>query len=342
MGMRKLAVIVLAAVLLMAGAIGISMKLTEQRQMEMDVADIPKKADGQPETGATHTFGNMENTPLYYDDEKKLLLPLRNVTEGLGGSVQWERELRRAEVSCMGRVLALFPGRKDATLNGYAITLPEAAEMINGCLYINSGILTDYFNVAVAWNSDNRQVTLKTSDLPVPSVAACLTESGKDGRAYAVETPVIIGLNDGKFEKNLNESLAGELRALGEGYLEAAEDAEGTLCLRMETGLVTADFISLLWDGEKDGAPFMYAKNIDLKGQKASALTDLLAASSVEAVEKAMGGRWQDGGFYLSETGGLVLLEERQEGGTGAYIWPEGQELRWKRDFRALAGQAPL
>ena len=43
--------------------------------------------------------GPMENIPLYYDETEKLLLPLRNVMEGLGGSVAWNKETKMTEVS---------------------------------------------------------------------------------------------------------------------------------------------------------------------------------------------------------------------------------------------------
>ena len=51
MSMKKLAAIVFAGAILMAGAMGISMKLTQQRELEMEVADVPKTVTGQPETG---------------------------------------------------------------------------------------------------------------------------------------------------------------------------------------------------------------------------------------------------------------------------------------------------
>lgn len=337
--MKKLAAIIFAAVILMAGAMGISMKLTQQREVEMGVADVPKTEEEQPQTGEARTFGDMENIPLYYDDEKKLLLPLRNAAEGLGGSVAWERESRQAAVSCLGRVLTLFPGEETATLNGYEITLPEPAEMINGYLYIDSRRLSEYFSADVLWNNENRQVTLKTGDPTTPAVAVRRMEGKKGGRAYTLETPVIVGLNDGNFEKSLNSTLAEEVRALGAEYLEAAEDAEGMFQLKAGADFMTKDFISLRWDGEKDGLPFCYAKNIDLKGQREAALSDLLTAESLEKIASALGDSWQDGGFCLSDTEGLLLLIEDGNGGTRPYAWPEGEQLRWKGSFRELAGK---
>lgn len=337
MSMKKLAAIVFAGAILMAGAMGISMKLTQQRELEMEVADVPKTVTGQPETGETRTLGSMENIPLYYDDEKKLLLPLRNVTEGLGGSVTWERESRKATVSCFGRVLTLFPGEEAGTLNGYEITLPEPAEMINGCLYIDSGRLSEYFGADVIWNNESRQVTLKTGDPAMPSAAVRCMEGKKGGRAYMLETPVIVGLNDANFEKSLNEALAEEMRTLGAGYLDTT-DADGTFRLDAGTDFLTKDFISFCWNGEKDGVPFCRTKNIDLKGQKEVSLSDLLTAGSLEKIKSALGDSWQNGGFYLSDTEGLVLLTEDENGGIHPYIWTETGELRWKSSFREIAG----
>lgn len=332
MSIKKLAAIIFAAVIMMAGAMGISMKLIQQKELEMDVADMPEK------TGESHILGGAEDIPLYYDDEKKLMLPLRNTLEGLGGSVEWTRDSRRAAVSCFGRTLELFPGRADGRLNGYGITFREPAEMINGRLYIDSGWLTDYFNVDVIWNNESRQVTLKTGSMAIPAAAACREEGRKGGRAYDMDIPVIIGLNDANFEKSLNETLSREMRALGREYLDAPGETEGTLCLRAETGFLTQDFISLHWEGEKDGAALHYAENIDLKGQKAAALSDLLTAGSLKDVEAALGEKWQDGAFYLSDTEGLVLLTEGENGGMQAQAWPEQDSLRWKEGFRELAG----
>lgn len=329
MSIKKLSAIVFAAIVMMAGAMGISMKLTQQKEVEMDVADIP---------GESRILGGAEDIPLYYDDEKKLMLPLRNTAEGLGGSVGWTRDTRQAEVSCFGRTLTLFPGREKGTLNGYDITFREPAEMINGRLYIDSSWLTEYFNVDVIWNNESRQVTLKTGNMAAPAAAVCRVEGRKGGRAYDVDIPVIIGLNDANFEKSLNETLAEEIRRIGEGYLAEPGDGEGRLCLRAETDFLTKDFISLFWAGEQNGMPLYCAKNIDLKGQKAVLLSDLLTADTFRKIEAEMGSTWKDGAFYLSDADGLVLLTEGEAGGIETQIWPEQDALRWKGDFRELAG----
>ena len=109
MTFKKLTVIAAAGAVLLAGAIGISMKLTSPDEMEMEVPETPV-VQGTDETNETKTLGYMENIPLYYDDTEKLLLPLRNVMEGLGGSVKLNTETRLTEIVYRGRTLAITPG----------------------------------------------------------------------------------------------------------------------------------------------------------------------------------------------------------------------------------------
>ena len=84
MGWKKLTVIVVAAAALVGGALSLSMYLTRQQEVEMEVADQKPQP---PQAGDTTTLADMENMPIYYDDDEVLLLPVRNVVEGLGGSV---------------------------------------------------------------------------------------------------------------------------------------------------------------------------------------------------------------------------------------------------------------
>ena len=126
---------------------------------------VEQAADG------SHTLGNMENMPIYYDDADVLLLPLRNVMEGLGGTVSWNAETKETEISYRGRKLSAATGETQAKLNGYEITMPAPWQKINGCLYADEAVLTSYFTGDVIWNTDSKQITLQTKDSSVPVVA---------------------------------------------------------------------------------------------------------------------------------------------------------------------------
>lgn len=333
MTIKKLTVIAVAGAALLAGAIGISMSLTSPREMEMEVSQTSVE---QSEDGPK-TLGDMENIPLYYDETKKLLLPLRNVMEGLGGSVVWNKETRMTEVTYRGRTLVLQAGNAQATLNGYAVTLPEAAEIINGCLYADEALISAYYTGEVDFHTVTRQVTMQTKDNTVPVMAVNVLSGQKDGRAYEIEVPVIVGLNDGKYEKNLNESFLQDMQAYADAFVaaETGEAASEQLSLQVKTGMCTKDFLSIRWEGTKDGMPVKFAKNFDLLGQKTVTLADMLKEGSLEKAKIAAGEGWTEDRFYLTEEGNLILMKG-SEGGQ-VFDWAaENVQPEWKSGYEPL------
>lgn len=228
MGWKKLTVIVVAAAALVGGALSLSMYLTRQQEVEMEVADQKPQP---PQAGDTTTLADMENMPIYYDDDEVLLLPVRNVVEGLGGSVAWNREKKATEISFYGKKLVLNRGSRDAELNGYEITLDREVEAINGCLYVSSDVFSEYFATEVIWDSSQQLVTIKTGDNTKPVIAGRMLEGVDGERNYSAEIPVVVGLNDISYEKSLNdafESFALEQLASFPNVVpaEEAEEAE--------------------------------------------------------------------------------------------------------------------
>ncbi len=232
MGWKKLTVIVVAAAALVGGALSLSMYLTRQQEVEMEVADEKPQP---PQAGDTTTLADMENMPIYYDDEEVLLLPVRNVVEGLGGSVAWDREKKATEISFYGKKLILNRGSRDAELNGYEITLDREVEAINGCLYVSSDVFSEYFATEVIWDSSQQLVTIKTGDNTKPVIAGRVLEGVDGERNYSAEIPVVVGLNDISYEKSLNDAFESfSLEQLAsfpnvvpaEEAEEAAEEAE--------------------------------------------------------------------------------------------------------------------
>nr|WP_308758327.1 copper amine oxidase N-terminal domain-containing protein [uncultured Anaerotignum sp.] len=215
-----------------SGTLSLSMYLTRQQELEMEVADQKPQP---PQAGDTTTLADMENMPIYYDDDEVLLLPVRNVVEGLGGSVAWDREKKATEISFYGKKLVLNRGSRDAELNGYEITLDREVEAINGCLYVSSDVFSEYFATEVIWDSSQQLVTIKTGDNTKPVIAGRMLEGVDGERNYSAEIPVVVGLNDISYEKSLNdafESFALEQLASfpnvvpAEEAEEAAEEAE--------------------------------------------------------------------------------------------------------------------
>ena len=336
MTIKKLTAIAAAGAVLLAGAIGISMRLTTPHEMEMAV---PEKNENIINADGSQTLGEMENIPLYYDETEKLLLPLRNVMEGLGGSVTWNKETKMTEVTYRDRTLALRAGEEKAYLNGYEVILPEAAEIINGCLYADESLISAYYTGDVDFNVETRQVTLQTKDNSVPVMATNLLTGKVGERTYEIEVPVIVGLNDKNYEENLNDMMHRELLNYGEDFLEAeqVEKGDGLLKLKAKTGMYTKDFLSIRWEGMKDGVPVKFAKNIDLLGQKTITLADMLKDTSMEKARLYAGEGWTEDRFYLTAEGGLVLMKGSNESSQNMYYWTtEGEQPEWKDAYQML------
>lgn len=330
MTIKKLTVIAVAGAALLAGAIGISKSLTTPREMEMEVSETP--AD-QEESGVK-TLGDMENIPLYYDETEKLLLPLRNVMEGLGGSVKWNTETKKTEVTYRGRTLALVAGEKQATLNGYEVTLPAVAEVINGCLYADEKLISAYYTGDVDFHAETRQVTLQAKDSTEPVMAVNVITGEKDGLTYEVEVPVIVGLNDTKYEKNLNESLQQELQADIDAFLQAEKKNDGRLELKANAGMCTKDFLSIYWEGMQDGVSVKLAKNFDLLGQKEVTLADMLNESALKALQAAAAADWAEESFFLTADGNLTLFANSEE---GVHHWgADFEKPEWKGNYKEV------
>ena len=210
MGWKKLTVIVVAAAALLGGAMALSMQLTKQQEVAMEVPEQPSsdtEVIEPPKVGDTTTLTDMENMPIYYNDEDLLLLPVRNVVESLGGSVKWNAEKKATEINLRGKKLVVYRGSAEAELNGYKITLDRAVESINGCLYVSADIFSDYFASDVIWDSAQRMVTVKTGDNSNPILANYHLEGQEGDRMYQANIPVIVGLNDVSYEKRLNADL---------------------------------------------------------------------------------------------------------------------------------------
>ena len=92
MTVKKVAIIAAAGAVLLAGALTLSMTLITRNKIEVAATETSAQNETEQEESGVKTLENMENMPLYFEDTEKLLLPLRNTMEALGGTVKWDTE----------------------------------------------------------------------------------------------------------------------------------------------------------------------------------------------------------------------------------------------------------
>lgn len=94
----------------------------------------------------------------------KTFLPMRFVTEALGGTVGWNAAERVATFSVGDKNVALSIGSKEAVINNEAFTMDFAAHIMNNRTYVSTEFLNDALNLKTYVNPDSMTVTV--SDLP--------------------------------------------------------------------------------------------------------------------------------------------------------------------------------
>lgn len=257
MTVKKVAIIAAAGAVLLAGALTLSMTLITRNKIEVTATEPSAQNETEQEESGVKT---LENMPLYFEDTEKLLLPLRNTMEALGGTVKWDTEKKQTAISYRGRTLRVRSGERDAVLNGYAVTLPEEPNMINGCLYVDEEVISAYYTGEVRFNHETKQVTLEMKDGTEPVVAVKELTADEENGGYSVDVPVIVGLNDANYEKSLNDSLMQQMQDYITAFMAEENTADSLLQVQVTTGFCTKDFLSILWEGTRNGMPVRFAK----------------------------------------------------------------------------------
>lgn len=332
MNLKKTAIIVCVSAAMISGAITLSMWLTEEKEMEMEVSN-PKQEDLLKEQ--TKVYAEGENIPLYYDDKDMLVLPVRNVAEGLGGTVTWEKESKNVTILYKGKKLVLEAGNTVAKMQGHQITLRQEPQTINGCLYVEASVLSDFFLTEVQWDSMKRQITLKAKGNSIPIVASDMLLGKNKNKEYHVEIPVIIGLNDTSYEKGLNKEIRSEFQTLIDGFM--LEDVDSEFFVILENGFISEDFVSLCWKGTKGDQPFFKTLNIDLREQKKIGVEDILTEDGIHEL-KEQGELSEESIFYITKRKEVAIIDPSKDKSVTILIPADGALLgnHWKPKYQAL------
>ena len=181
--------------------------------------------------------------------------------------------------------------------------------MINGCLYVDEEVISAYYTGEVRFNHETKQVTLEMKDGTEPVVAVKELTADEENGGYSVDVPVIVGLNDANYEKSLNDSLMQQMQDYITAFMAEENTEDSLLQVQVTTGFCTKDFLSILWEGTRNGMPVRFAKNLDLLGQRAVTLADMLTQTSLEAAQAQAGEDWTAEQFYLTADGELILID---------------------------------
>lgn len=113
--------------------------------------------------------GFPDQKPFIDSQVGRAYVPLRFVSEALGGAVDWDQETRTAGVNKSGTRVLMQVGSKSPTVDGQVRVIDAAALLINGRTVVPLRFIGECLGAAVEWDAENRIVRI-TTPAPNPNV----------------------------------------------------------------------------------------------------------------------------------------------------------------------------
>lgn len=282
MGRKKMAIITVASIGMLVGAIALAVSSKQDYQLEFGVGEQEYTVNG-----IIKEFDEkIENLPIIEEGTNKILMPLRIVIEEMGGALSWDKEHGSTQINYKNTEVVIVEGSNHASINGYSIVLNTAPKNINGCLYVDTDFISDNFNTDIEWMEEKNQINIKSEVMSKPIISGNKFDYNEGNIEYSINIPVITGLNDKNFEKQLNNSILEQKMEEIKQFVENAEklkddkDAKSIWKLNAVVTYKNNELISIVFDQYKkmpDGKELNYKEtiNIDLQSQKIIGLGDM-------------------------------------------------------------------
>lgn len=110
-------------------------------------------------------------------------IPLRAVVESLGGEVLWDTTRSSVLVKYLGHELSLKIGSNEAVIDGKAIILPSAAQIVEGRTNIALHALNDAIGTTIGWDDQAQAIIFGKTDLT--GKATAFIASGMGASPYS-------------------------------------------------------------------------------------------------------------------------------------------------------------
>ncbi len=223
----------------------------------------------------------------------------------------------------------------------------------NGCVYVTADFMEENFDTNIVWNGKQKQITLRTEAIQRPIVYKNEVVYQRGNRSYDVEVPVIIGLNDGNYEKNLNYKLSSDITDKIHDFMTAHEkDVEkSNLTAKYTVPYRSKEMVSIVFfadvQSDEQYKQVQQTINIDLQTQKIIKLNDLFRkkdykqrlAKEMSVSVKEMPEEIEEQ-FYFDKDRGLVVYWQDKQGQRQEYAVSFLEMKKMLKDnYQFLLGQ---
>jgi hypothetical protein len=89
------------------------------------------------------------------------MIPIRFVTEALGGTVSWDDAERKVTIKHGEKLLELWVDQQDVLVNGARVTAEVAPRIMNDLTVVPLRLISENLGWKVGWNPDGQVITLE-------------------------------------------------------------------------------------------------------------------------------------------------------------------------------------
>ncbi|WP_338554060.1 stalk domain-containing protein [Paenibacillus sp. KS-LC4] len=123
-----------------------------------------------------------------------VLVPFRSIFESLGAKVEWNNATQTVTATKDGKTIVLTIGSKIAYVNGVAITLSAAPQLVNGITMVPVRFVSEALGGLVEWNIAANSVVVFQSE----PIIATTVESEKEAESEATSSsPILTKISKG-------------------------------------------------------------------------------------------------------------------------------------------------
>lgn len=127
-------------------------------------------------------------------------VPLRFVSEALGGAVGWDQDSKTASVNKSGTTVLMPIGSKSPTVNGQARAIDAAAMLMNDRTVVPLRFVSQCLGASVEWDAVNRTVRITT---PAPPKADVPPGHRVTSMGYVIPVETKLDIEDKRGDVNL-------------------------------------------------------------------------------------------------------------------------------------------
>lgn len=117
-------------------------------------------AYAQQEVGVKVAGKVMETNPAPFIDNKRVMVPVREIANALGADVNWDGDNQAVKVEKGNKQITMIIGNSQAVVNGEEVQLGALPVIVKGRTMVPVRILAEGLQVPLSWDSIARMVSL--------------------------------------------------------------------------------------------------------------------------------------------------------------------------------------